>query len=105
MTGQIMLSTGSGPIRSIMKKKMRSTPMCWSLEVHSRLPCCYSAAKRGARVAVVDKASVSVAVRGRRVDHWHLACTNPASRITPEEMVEVLRKSFSDYSYGEFGAG
>jgi succinate dehydrogenase/fumarate reductase flavoprotein subunit len=65
-----------------------------------------SAAKRGARVAVVDKAAViRSGSGGDGVDHWHLACTNPASKITPEEMVEVLRKSFNDYSYGEFGTG
>jgi len=42
---------------------------------------------------------------GDGVDHWHLACTNPASKITPEEMVEYLRTSFNDYGYGEFGNG
>ncbi|MBN2059168.1 MAG: FAD-binding protein [Deltaproteobacteria bacterium] len=65
-----------------------------------------SAAKRGARVAVTDKGPViRSGAGGAGVDHWHLACTNPASRITPEEMVDVLKSSFGDYGYGEFGNG
>jgi succinate dehydrogenase/fumarate reductase flavoprotein subunit len=48
-----------------------------------------SAAKAGARVAVVEKGTVlRSGSGGDGVDHWHLACTNPASKITPEEMVE-----------------
>jgi len=65
-----------------------------------------AAAKRGVRVAVVEKASVQRSgAGGDGVDHWHLAVTNPCSQISPEEMVEVLRKSFGDYGYGEFGSG
>ncbi|WP_258360995.1 FAD-dependent oxidoreductase [Moorella sulfitireducens] len=55
---------------------------------------CYaaiSAAKRGVQVAVVDKASVKRSgAGGPGVDHWHLALTNPCSKITPEEMISVL---------------
>ena len=51
-----------------------------------------SAAKRGAKVAVVDKGPViRSGAGGAGVDHWHLACTNPASRITPEEMVDSIK--------------
>jgi succinate dehydrogenase/fumarate reductase flavoprotein subunit len=65
-----------------------------------------SATKQGARVAVVDKGPIKRSgAGGAGVDHWHLACTNPASRITPEEMIEVLRSTFGDYGYGEFGNG
>ena len=65
-----------------------------------------SAAKAGATVAVVEKGTVlRSGSGGDGVDHWHLACTNPASKITPEEMVEYLRSSFNDYGYGEFGNG
>lgn len=65
-----------------------------------------TAAKRGAKVALVEKATViRSGAGGAGVDHWHLACTNPASKITPEEMMEVLRSSFGDYGYGEFGNG
>jgi len=64
-----------------------------------------SAAKRGAKVIVVDKGAViRSGLGGTGVDHWHLACTNPCSKITPEEMVGLLKK-FGDYFYLEFGNG
>ena len=64
------------------------------------------AARRGAKVVIVDKGAVRRSGSGGAgVDHWHLACTNPCSRITPEEMVEVLGKAFKDYFYLEFGNG
>jgi succinate dehydrogenase/fumarate reductase flavoprotein subunit len=65
-----------------------------------------SAAKRGTKVTIVDKGPViRSGAGGSGVDHWHLACTNPASRITPEEMMDVLKSSFGHYGYGEFGNG
>src|SRR4030042_5536439 len=64
-----------------------------------------NAAKRGAKVAVVDKGAViRSGLGGAGVDHWHLACTNPCSKITPEEM-EGLLKKFGDYFYLEYGNG
>jgi succinate dehydrogenase/fumarate reductase flavoprotein subunit len=64
-----------------------------------------SVVKRGARVVVVDKGAViRSGSGGAGVDHWHGACTNPCSRITPGEMLEIA-KGFGDYSYGEFGNG
>src|SRR5512146_2767142 len=64
-----------------------------------------NAAKRGAKVAVVDKGAViRSGSSGAGGDHWHGACTNPCSRISPEEMLELV-KPFGDYSYGEFGNG
>jgi succinate dehydrogenase/fumarate reductase flavoprotein subunit len=63
------------------------------------------AARRGAKVIVVDKGPViRSGSGGAGVDHWHLACTNPCSKITPEEMMEIV-KVFGDYSYAEFGNG
>jgi len=63
------------------------------------------AARRGAKVAVVDKGAViRSGSGGAGVDHWHAACTNPCSKITPEEMMEIV-KVFGDYSYAEFGNG
>ena len=64
-----------------------------------------SAAKRGAKVVVVDKGAV---IRsgggGAGVDHWHGACTNPCSKLTPEEMVELAL--YGDYRLNwEFGNG
>ena len=65
-----------------------------------------SAAKAGVRVVIAEKGTViRSGAGGDGVDHWHLACTNPASKITPEEMVESLRSSYSDYQYLEFGNG
>ena len=49
-----------------------------------------NAAKWGAKVVVVDKASVyRSGSGGAGVDHWHNAFTNPSSRVTPEEATEV----------------
>jgi succinate dehydrogenase/fumarate reductase flavoprotein subunit len=65
-----------------------------------------AAAKKGAKVAIMEKATVARGgAGGAGVDHWHLACTNPASKITPEEMIEVLKGYFGEYGYGEFGNG
>jgi succinate dehydrogenase/fumarate reductase flavoprotein subunit len=65
-----------------------------------------SARKKGATVAVVDKGPIKRSgAGGAGVDHWHLACTNPASKITPEEMIESLKSSFGESNYGEFGNG
>lgn len=64
-----------------------------------------SAVKQGAKAVVVDKGPViRSGAGGAGVDHWHLACTNPASRITPEEMIDYLQ-SYGNYGYGEFGNG
>ena len=64
-----------------------------------------SAVKKGARVAVVDKGPViRSGLGGAGVDHWHLACTNPASNITPDEIMEYV-SGFGDYGYLEFGNG
>jgi succinate dehydrogenase/fumarate reductase flavoprotein subunit len=63
------------------------------------------AARRGAKVVVVDKGPViRSGSGGAGVDHWHAACTNPCSNVTPDEMMEAVRP-FGDYSYGEFGNG
>jgi succinate dehydrogenase/fumarate reductase flavoprotein subunit len=64
-----------------------------------------NAARKGVRVAVVDKgAVVRSGSGGAGVDHWHLACTNPCSKISPEEMMEIM-KSMGEYDYAEFGNG
>jgi len=63
------------------------------------------AARRGAKVVIVDKGPViRSGSGGAGVDHWHAACTNPCSNVTPDEMMEAVRV-FGDYSYGEFGNG
>jgi succinate dehydrogenase/fumarate reductase flavoprotein subunit len=64
-----------------------------------------NAVRRGAKVAVVDKGAViRSGLGGAGVDHWHLACTNPCSKITPEEMMEII-KGLGDYFYVEYGNG
>ncbi|MBW2030775.1 MAG: FAD-dependent oxidoreductase [Deltaproteobacteria bacterium] len=64
-----------------------------------------NAAKRGAKVAVVDKAPiVRSGSGGAGVDHWHGAVTNPCSRITPEEMMEFI-KGYSHGVTSEYGNG
>ena len=61
-----------------------------------------SAVKKGIRVAVVDKGPViRSGLGGAGVDHWHLACTNPASNITSEEIMEYV-SGFGDYRYLEY---
>jgi succinate dehydrogenase/fumarate reductase flavoprotein subunit len=63
------------------------------------------AARRGAKVVVVDKGPViRSGSGGAGVDHWHAACTNPCSKVKPEDMLEIVG-AFGDYSYGEFGNG
>jgi succinate dehydrogenase/fumarate reductase flavoprotein subunit len=65
-----------------------------------------SAVKRGAQVTVAEKGTVlRSGAGGDGVDHWHLACTNPCSKITPEEMMDVLKSTFGEWGYGEFGNG
>ena len=65
-----------------------------------------NAAKRGAKVVVVDKAPViRSGDTGAGVDHWLMACTNPCSKVTPEEMMGMIEKAFGIYSYLEYGNG
>jgi glycine/D-amino acid oxidase-like deaminating enzyme len=57
-----------------------------------------SAAKRGARVAVVEKGAViRSGSGGAGVDHWHGALTNPCSKLTADEMMELARGSGAGY--------
>lgn len=64
-----------------------------------------NAARKGAQVVVVDKGAViRSGSGGAGVNHWHLACTNPCSKVTPEEIMEIM-KSMGEYDYAEFGNG
>jgi succinate dehydrogenase/fumarate reductase flavoprotein subunit len=64
------------------------------LVIGGGLAGCYAAinaAKRGAKVAVVDKGPVKRSGSGGTgIDHWANACTSPCSKITPEEMLEII---------------
>jgi succinate dehydrogenase/fumarate reductase flavoprotein subunit len=58
------------------------------------------AARRGATVAVVDKASIRRSGSGGAgVDHWGGAYTNPCSKTTPDEAIEMME----GMSGGPFG--
>ncbi|MFC1909433.1 FAD-dependent oxidoreductase [Chloroflexota bacterium] len=61
-----------------------------------------NATKRGAKVIVVDKASVKRSGSGGAgVDHWGGAITNPRSKTTPEEAMEAGGGPFGGrYSMG-----
>jgi len=60
-----------------------------------------SAAKKGARVALVEKgAIVASGAAGSGCDHWESATTNPCSRISPEELTETMIRTFSGYTNG-----
>jgi len=64
-----------------------------------------NAAKRGAKVVVVDKGAViRSGSGGAGVDHWHNAFTNPCSKVTPEEVTELKDKLGTKLSEG-FGSG
>jgi succinate dehydrogenase/fumarate reductase flavoprotein subunit len=59
------------------------------------------AAKRGARVVLVEKgATVTSGAGGSGCDHWESAATNPCSRITPEELTDALVRSHGGYCNG-----
>jgi succinate dehydrogenase/fumarate reductase flavoprotein subunit len=52
------------------------------------------AAKRGARVILVDKAPiVRSGSAGAGIDHWSRCFTNPCSQYTPDEMLEISPQS------------
>ena len=60
-------------------------------------------ARKGLRTVIVEKGGAKKAGSGGvGVDHWHYACTNPASKVTPEEMVEAVVESQGEYECGIF---
>jgi succinate dehydrogenase/fumarate reductase flavoprotein subunit len=60
-----------------------------------------SAAQKGVRVTVVEKGMVKRSgAGGAGVDHWLGACTNPCSKVTPEEFTEAAFKSARGYTCG-----
>ncbi|MFC2014951.1 FAD-dependent oxidoreductase [Chloroflexota bacterium] len=59
-----------------------------------------NAAKRGARVVIVEKgATIRSGSGGAGVDHWGAALTNPCSNISPDQHIEKLG-TVPDYSVG-----
>lgn len=64
------------------------------------------AARTGASVVLVEKGStVRSGSGGPGVDHWHGACTNPCSKVTPLEMMDMVMSHGKGYHTPEFGNG
>ena len=62
-----------------------------------------SAAKSGQKVVVVDKGAViRSGSGGAGIDHWLKACTNPCSRVTPEEVTEAQARGDVPGEEGEY---
>jgi succinate dehydrogenase/fumarate reductase flavoprotein subunit len=60
-----------------------------------------SAAKMGARVALMEKGATKWSGNGGAgVDHWQAACTNPCCKVTPEEMTSAVVESLGGYECG-----
>ncbi|MBN1188691.1 MAG: FAD-dependent oxidoreductase [Dehalococcoidales bacterium] len=60
-----------------------------------------TAARRGARVVLVEKSVTRTSgAGGSGVDHWHAAVTNPACKITPEEFTLANIENFRGWRNG-----
>ena len=60
-----------------------------------------SAAKKGLKVVLVDKAHVRRSgAGGSGCDHWQFAATNPACRLTPEELTQALVDNHGGWNCG-----
>ena len=60
-----------------------------------------SAAKKGLKVVLVDKAHVRRSgAGGSGCDHWQFAATNPASRLSPEELTQALVDNHGGWNCG-----
>jgi len=60
-----------------------------------------NARRRGARVVVLEKGATRWSGNGGAgVDHWLAACTNPCSRVTPEEFTERVLADCGGYDCG-----
>jgi succinate dehydrogenase/fumarate reductase flavoprotein subunit len=60
-----------------------------------------SAAKKGVRVTLVEKgATIKSGAGGSGSDHWESACTNPCSKVSPEEMTQAMIDDNGGYNNG-----
>jgi succinate dehydrogenase/fumarate reductase flavoprotein subunit len=60
-----------------------------------------SAAKKGVKVAVAERGNAKRSgAGGAGVDHWHGACTNPCSKVTPEDYTRAVFDSAHGYTSG-----
>ena len=60
-----------------------------------------AAARKGLSVTLVEKGAVERSgSAGTGFDHWESACTNPCSKVTPEEIAEAYVDEQDWYSNG-----
>lgn len=60
-----------------------------------------AAAKQGVRVAIAETGHLKRSGSGGvGVDHWHGACTNPCSKVTPLDYTQAVMESMHGYSNG-----
>ncbi len=60
-----------------------------------------AAARRGQSVVLVEKGNAERSgAAGTGFDHWESACTNPGSKVTPEEIAEAYVREQDWYSNG-----
>ena len=62
------------------------------------LQAAINAAKKGARVVIIEKADISSSGSGGPgCDHWQHVCTDPACKVSPEEMTEAVGEIHGGY--------
>lgn len=62
-----------------------------------------AARRKGLSVAIVEKGAIEKSGSGGTgFDHWELACTNPCSLVTPEEIAEAYIDEQDGFSNGIF---
>ncbi len=60
-----------------------------------------NAAREGAKVVLVEKgATKRSGSSGAGLDHWQGACTNPCSKVTPEEYTKAVIDNYAGYDCG-----
>ena len=83
---------------------MRETMACDVLVLGGGLSGCFAAiaaARKGQQVILVEKGAVERSgAAGTGFDHWESACTNPCSRVTPEEIAWAYVHEQDGYSNG-----
>ena len=80
------------------------TVLCDVLVLGGGLSGCFAAiaaARRGQNVVLVEKGAVERSgAAGTGFDHWESACTNPCSKVTPEEIAGAYVREQDWYSNG-----
>lgn len=60
-----------------------------------------NAARKGVKVTIVEKgATIRSGSAGSGIDHWQWAATNPASKVTPEELAQALLRNHNGWHCG-----